>query len=95
MASFGPCAAERAHAPTWSPFRRQTCSTPEDPAMIELTLPDMTCGHCVRTVTQTVQRLDPQATVQTDLPTHTAKIETTASPEAVRAALADEGYPAR
>ena len=62
--------------------------------MIELTLPDMTCGHCVRTVTETVQRLDPKARVQTDLPTHTAKIETTADAEAVRAALAEEGYPA-
>lgn len=61
--------------------------------MIELTLPDMTCGHCVRTVTETVQRLDPQARVTTDLPTHTARIETTADADAVRAALADEGYP--
>jgi copper chaperone len=62
--------------------------------MIELTLPDMTCGHCVRTVTETVQRLDPQARVTTDLATHTARIETTADAGAVRAALADEGYPA-
>ena len=30
--------------------------------MIELTLPDMTCGHCVKTVTETVKRIDPKAT---------------------------------
>lgn len=62
--------------------------------MIELTLPDMTCGHCVRTVTSTVQKLDAQARVQIDLPTHKVQIETVAPPERVRAALAEEGYPA-
>ena len=29
--------------------------------MLELTLPTMTCGHCVRVVTQAVQQADPQA----------------------------------
>lgn len=61
---------------------------------IELTLPDMTCGHCVMTVTRTVQALDPQAQVQTDLATHQVRIETTQSADAVKAALAEEGYPA-
>ena len=63
--------------------------------MIELTLPDMTCGHCVKTVTATVKTLDAQAEVQCDLPTHTVRIQTTQSPEAVKQALAEEGYPAR
>ena len=63
--------------------------------MIELTLPDMTCGHCVKTVTGTVMKLDAQAQVQCDLPSHTVRIETTQAPEAVKQALADEGYPAR
>jgi copper chaperone len=62
--------------------------------MIELTLKDMTCGHCVRTVTQTVQKLDPQAHVEIDLPRQRVKIETLQPPEAVRQALAEEGYPA-
>ena len=59
--------------------------------MIELTLPDMTCGHCVKTVTGTVMKLDAQAQVQCDLPSHTVRIETTQAPDAVRKALADEG----
>lgn len=62
--------------------------------MIELILPTMTCGHCVKTVTATVQRLDGQARVQADLPTHKVQIETTQPAEAVRRALAEEGYPA-
>jgi len=63
--------------------------------MIELTLPDMTCGHCVKTVTATVQKLDVQARVQIDLPTHKVQIETTQPAEAVKQALAEEGYPAQ
>lgn len=62
--------------------------------MIELTLPDISCGHCVKTVTQTVQALDPAAQVQVDLPTHRVRIETQLPQAAVEAALAEEGYPA-
>ena len=62
--------------------------------MITFEVNDMTCGHCVKTVTATVQRLDGQARVQADLPTHQVRIETTQPAEAVRRALAEEGYPA-
>jgi len=61
---------------------------------IELTLPAMTCGHCVKTVTATVQRLDPQARVQADLATHKVTLDTRAARADVVKALADEGYPA-
>jgi len=61
--------------------------------MLELTLPTMTCGHCVKTVTATVQRLDAQARLTIDLPTHKVQIESTQPAEAIRHALAEEGYP--
>ena len=60
---------------------------------IELTLPDMTCGHCARTVTATVQKVDPAAQLNIDLPTHQVKIESTQPAQAFVAALAEEGYP--
>ena len=60
--------------------------------MIEMTLPTMTCGHCVRSVTDTVQRVDPQAQLQVDLPTHQVRIESTQPRERFAAALAEEGY---
>ncbi|HMM83871.1 MAG: heavy-metal-associated domain-containing protein [Gammaproteobacteria bacterium] len=60
--------------------------------MIELTLPTMTCGHCVKTVTETIRRVDAQAQVTIDLPTHRVRIETTQPAEPFRAALAEEGY---
>ena len=60
--------------------------------MIELTLPTMTCGHCVRTVTETVQKVDPQAQLQIDLPTHQVRIDSQQPAQAFSAALTEEGY---
>ena len=60
--------------------------------MIQFTLPDMTCGHCVRAVTATVQRLDPEAKVSTDLASHTVQIETRLPAEPLAQALTEEGY---
>jgi copper chaperone len=60
--------------------------------MIQFTLPDMTCGHCVRTVTETVKQLDPEAQVAADLASHTVRIETRLPADQVAQALAEEGY---
>ena len=60
--------------------------------MIELTLPTMTCGHCVRSVTETVKQVDGQATVQIDLPTHQVRIDSSQPLAAFVAALTEEGY---
>ncbi len=62
--------------------------------MIELTLPDMTCGHCVRAVTETVRQVDAQARLEIDLPAQRVRIESTAQgAEAFARALVEEGYP--
>jgi copper chaperone len=60
--------------------------------MIELKLPSMTCGHCVKTVTETVRRVDAGARVTIDLPTHRVQIESPKPQEAFAVALAEEGY---
>jgi copper chaperone len=62
--------------------------------MIEITLPDMTCGHCVRTVTSTVYAVDATASVTIDLPTHRVQIDSQHPAEDFKQALADEGYSA-
>lgn len=59
---------------------------------LELTLPTMTCGHCVKVVTQTVARVDPAARLTVDLPAHRVQIESSQPEAAFRQALADEGY---
>lgn len=60
--------------------------------MIELQLPTMTCGHCVRTVTQTVQAVDAHAKVDVDLPAQRVRIDSQRPQEAFERALADQGY---
>lgn len=62
------------------------------PTMIELTLPTMTCGHCVKTVTRTVQQVDPAATVEIDLPAQRVRIGSTRDARLFGAALTEEGY---
>ena len=60
--------------------------------MIDFEVPSMTCGHCVQSVTRTVQRVDPAAQVQVDLPSHRVRIGSALAAEPFRAALAEEGY---
>lgn len=62
--------------------------------MIELTLPTMTCGHCERVVTQTVQRVDPAARLTVDLTAHRVRIDSSQPRATFEAALAEEGYAA-
>jgi copper chaperone len=62
--------------------------------MIELTLPSMTCGHCVRTVTETVHKVDAQAVVDVDLATRRVRVESRRSQDDFKKALAEEGYEA-
>lgn len=62
--------------------------------MIELTLPDMSCGHCVKNVTATVQQVDPAAKLTIDLPQHRIHIDSALPTERFVSALAEEGYPA-
>lgn len=60
--------------------------------MIEMTLPTMTCGHCVKTVTQAVKQVDAAAQVDIDLAQHRVRIESALPAEPFKKALADEGY---
>jgi copper chaperone len=60
--------------------------------MIELTLPTMTCGHCVKNVTQVVKRIDVDAKLEIELPEHRVRIESTRPAGEFKKALADEGY---
>jgi len=60
--------------------------------MIELTLPTMTCGHCVKSVTATVQKIDPVARLTIDLPTHKVQIESARDRDSFAKALTEEGY---
>ena len=58
----------------------------------EFIVSDMTCNHCVQTITQAVQAVAPGAAVQTDLAAHRVTIESTADAATLQAAIAEEGY---
>ncbi len=61
--------------------------------MIEFKLPDMSCGHCVGTVTQTVKQVDPAAKVEVDLASKRVTVDSTQAQDTFAQALADAGYP--
>lgn len=54
----------------------------------------MHCGHCARAIQQAVQSADPAARVDVDLAQKRVHVEPAgATDEAIRAALAQAGYP--
>ncbi|KTB67947.1 cation transporter [Pseudomonas allii] len=55
----------------------------------------MTCGHCVRAVTQAVQSQDPAASVKVDLAAKEVGVESRLSAEQVIEAIKEEGYSAK
>ncbi len=52
----------------------------------------MTCGHCVRAVTQAIEALDPAARVNVDLAAGIVTAESVLPPERVAEAIRAEGY---
>ena len=62
--------------------------------MIELTVKDMTCGHCVSTVTKALKAVDPQASVEVDLANKRVRVETQQAVETLTQALQQAGFPA-
>jgi copper chaperone len=52
----------------------------------------MSCGHCVKTITQALQAKDPAASVRIDLAAKEVGVESALSVEQVIAAITEEGY---
>ena len=61
--------------------------------MYELTVEDMSCGHCVGRVTKSVQAIDKDAKVEVDLPTKKVKIDSSADLDRIVQAIDAAGYP--
>ena len=60
--------------------------------MLEFQIPNMSCGHCVKAITEAVQAVDPAARVQADIPQHQVQVQTSAPREQLAAKLAEAGY---
>lgn len=60
--------------------------------MLEFDIANLSCGHCVRAVTEALHELDPGARVEVDLPGRHVKVDTAATRDHVVAALVEAGY---
>ncbi|RON86486.1 cation transporter [Pseudomonas fluorescens] len=52
----------------------------------------MSCGHCVKAITNAVQAKDPAASVRVDLAAKEVGVESALSAEQVIAVISEEGY---
>lgn len=52
----------------------------------------MSCGHCVRAITQAVHSSDPVADVQVDLASGEVRVKSTLAAEVVASLINAEGY---
>ena len=59
--------------------------------MSTFSVPDMTCGHCVRSITEAIQAVAPQATVNTDLDKHQVTVEGLDGAQALKV-IEEAGY---
>lgn len=75
------------------PLRRGTDER-RGPAML-LNVTKMNCNHCVRSVTQAVRSVAPDAKVDVDLSQQSVRIEGTSDADAIVRAIEDEGYTAK
>lgn len=63
--------------------------------MYELQVENMSCGHCVRAVTEAVQEVDAAAQVTVDLAGKKVTIDSTAALPAISTAIEEAGYPVK
>ncbi|WP_262031252.1 heavy-metal-associated domain-containing protein [Microvirga sp. Mcv34] len=63
--------------------------------MYRFHVPDMTCGGCLRSVRQAIQRIDPQAQVDGDLESHVVTVASSQGEALLLSALDKAGFPAR
>ncbi|SDU74519.1 MULTISPECIES: heavy-metal-associated domain-containing protein [Pseudomonas fluorescens group] len=52
----------------------------------------MSCGHCVKAITQAVQAMDPAASVRVDLAAKEVGVESALNADQVIEAIREEGY---
>ena len=60
--------------------------------MIAFEVKDMTCGHCVETITRVVKETAPTASVSIDLPTHLVRIDGNFDSDVIERAIREVGY---
>ena len=60
--------------------------------MYQFNVPDMTCGHCVSTITRAVKSEDPKAKVEVLLADRLVKVESELPKDEIAQKIAEAGY---
>lgn len=60
--------------------------------MYQFKVSDMTCGHCVSTITKALKDADAQAKIDISLADKRVRVETTLSQEEVAGEIREAGY---
>lgn len=60
--------------------------------MLRYTVDDITCGHCVQTITKALEAADPQAEVTVDLASKQVEVTTVRTSSEIAQAIRDAGY---
>ena len=60
--------------------------------MYELKVEGMTCGGCAKSVTNSVKKIDAEASVEVDLKTKLVKINSSKSQDAVSTSIVNAGF---
>ena len=60
--------------------------------MYQFNVPDMTCGHCISTITKAVKSEDPKAKVEVTLSQRLVKVESALSQEEIAQQITEAGY---
>lgn len=55
-------------------------------------IPDMTCNHCIKTLTTAIQNKDPNAQLEIDLAKHELSIQATSNPSAIEEIIKEAGF---
>lgn len=59
---------------------------------LEFEIQDMTCGHCVRAITEAVIAVAPDAEVTANTETHRVSVKTEAQSALIESAIREAGY---
>ena len=62
--------------------------------MIELSIPEMSCGHCKASIEKAISAADASSKVEVDLENRTVKIDSNLEQSALLAAVEKAGYEA-
>ena len=60
--------------------------------MLQYTVNDMSCQHCVKAITEAVAQAAPGARVDVDLERHLVRVDQTSDDAAVTEAIREAGY---